>query len=88
MTIYGKRTRKPKPSDYPKNILDKSEYGHGTYATISIEYGKYIYCVYERLTTYYANCNIHSLPFYTSFNTLDEAKQHIINNFGGTWKWY
>jgi len=87
MIIYGKRTRKPKQKDYLENMFNKPEYGHGTYATISIEYNKYIYCVYERSSTYYVNCNTWSLPFYTSFNTPEEAKEHIINNFGGTWKW-
>jgi len=89
MIIYGKRTRKPKPSDYPLNLWDKPEYGHGTKVTISLENDKYIYTIYDNskgeLAWFVAS---YQSPFYTSFNTLDEAKEHIINNFGGTWKWY
>jgi len=87
MKLHGKRTRKP--LDCFINISDRPEYGNGTYATISVEYNKYIYCIYDKgyKSTYCVECNTHSLPFYTSFNTLEETKEHIINNFGGTWKW-
>lgn len=78
--LYGKRLRQPTKEE--KNITDKLSYGLGTHATIGInQYGKYEYVIYELRNTWVDDSR------YDYFDTLENAKKHLIDTFGGKWKW-
>lgn len=79
--LYGKKYRRPTKEERKRNI-NNLLFDYGTHASIILNnYNKYEYQIY------YNNTNSCDNSRYNYFDTIEEAKEHMIKTFGGKWKW-
>lgn len=98
--IDGIRYRKPTWGEIEKKLETSHDYGYGTRATIlykdCYEYssehkthvksgnGYWTYSIFELRSTWHVDAERY---FNIRFESSDECKKHLIENFGGKWKW-
>lgn len=80
----GRKIKKITQEEYEQN-KDKPEYGNGTEAFIWQDENnpnKYYYTVIEKRNCWSINSKSN---WFLTFNSTEECKQHIRENFGGKW---